>query len=259
VRIGAAADDRAAAPLGDDLKFVLITSAAEVVAADELTVTVTPSTATKCERCWHWRDDVGHDPAHPTSAAAAPATCTARASRAHRLMARAGRAAGGAPGLALWLGLALVVILADQVTKTLILGAFQHGDSRPVTDWFNLVRAHNTGAAFSFLAGASGWQRWFFVGLGIAASGFIVWMMRSHPTQKLFCFAVSMIMGGALGNVHRPPAARLCGRLPAVPLRLLSPIFHGGYFPSFNLADSAITLGAGCLILDEILRVRRAG
>jgi signal peptidase II len=76
---------------------------------------------------------------------------------------------GGSPGLALWLGLALIVILADQVTKTLILGAFQHGDVRPVTDWFNLVRVHNTGAAFSFLAGASGWQRWFFVGLGLAA------------------------------------------------------------------------------------------
>jgi signal peptidase II len=72
---------------------------------------------------------------------------------------------------------------------------------RPVTDWFNLVRVHNTGAAFSFLAGASGWQRWFFVGLGLAASAFIVWMLRSHPTQKLFCFSVSMIMGGALGNV----------------------------------------------------------
>ncbi|MBK9364151.1 MAG: lipoprotein signal peptidase [Rubrivivax sp.] len=174
-------------------------------------------------------------------------------------MARAGRAAGGAPGLALWLGLALVVILADQVTKTLILGAFQHGDSRPVTDWFNLVRAHNTGAAFSFLAGASGWQRWFFVTLGIAASGFIVWMMRSHPTQKLFCFAVSMIMGGALGNVIDRLLHGYVVDFLQFRFGFLSPIFHGGYFPSFNLADSAITLGAICLILDEILRVRRAG
>ena len=146
---------------------------------------------------------------------------------------------------------------ADQVTKTLILGYFQLGDSRPVTDFFNLVRVHNSGAAFSFLAGASGWQRWFFVGLGVVASGFIVWMLRSHPTQKLFCFAVSMIMGGALGNVDRPPAARLRGRLPAVPLRLAGTAVPGGYFPSFNIADSAITLGAACLILDEILRVRR--
>lgn len=174
-------------------------------------------------------------------------------------MGRAGRSAGGAPGLALWLGLAAVVILADQVTKTLIIGAFQHGDVRPVTDWFNLVRAHNTGAAFSFLAGASGWQRWFFIGLGLAASGFIVWMMRSHPTQKLFCFAVSMIMGGALGNVVDRLLHGYVVDFLQFRFSVLAPIFHGGYFPSFNLADSAITLGAACLILDEILRVRRAG
>jgi signal peptidase II len=172
-------------------------------------------------------------------------------------MARAAKSAGGAHGLALWLGLALVVILADQVTKTLILGAFQQGDVRPVTDWFNLVRAHNTGAAFSFLAGASGWQRWFFVGLGLAASGFIVWMMRSHPTQKLFCFAVSMIMGGALGNVVDRLLHGYVVDFLQFRFGFLAPIFHGGYFPSFNLADSAITLGAACLILDEILRVRR--
>ena len=174
-------------------------------------------------------------------------------------MARASKAGGGAPGLALWLGLALVVILADQVTKTLILGAFQHGDVRPVTDWFNLVRAHNTGAAFSFLAGASGWQRWFFIGLGLAAAAFIVWMIRKHPTQKLFCFAVSMIMGGGLGNVVDRLLHGYVVDFLQFRFGFLAPIFHGGYFPSFNLADSAITLGAFCLILDEILRVRRAG
>ena len=174
-------------------------------------------------------------------------------------MARSSSTGGGTPGLALWLGLALIVILADQVTKTLILGAFQLGDSRPVTGWFNLVRAHNTGAAFSFLAGASGWQRWFFVGLGVAASVFIVWMMRSHPTQKLFCFAVSMIMGGALGNVIDRLLHGYVVDFLQVRFDFLAPLFHGGYFPSFNVADSAITLGAVCLILDEILRVRRAG
>ena len=167
-------------------------------------------------------------------------------------------ARGKAPGLALWLGLAAIVILADQVTKTLILGYFQYGDVRPVTGFFNLVRVHNTGAAFSFLAGASGWQRWFFVGLGLAASAFIVWMLRSHPTQRLFCFAVSMILGGALGNVvdrllHGHVVDFLQFRF-----ALLEPLFPGGYFPSFNIADSAITLGAACLILDEILRVLRA-
>ncbi|MBL8307475.1 MAG: lipoprotein signal peptidase [Rubrivivax sp.] len=161
--------------------------------------------------------------------------------------------------LAPWLALAALVVLADQFTKTLIIGWFQLGDSRPVIDgFFNLVRAHNAGAAFSFLADASGWQRWFFAALGLAASGFIVWMIRSHPTQKLFCFAVTMIMGGALGNVidrllHGHVVDFLQFRF-----AFLEGLFRGGYFPSFNVADSAITLGAICLVLDELLRVRRA-
>ena len=176
-------------------------------------------------------------------------------------MAARAKSSGGSSAstsLWLWLGLALVVILADQVTKTLIVGWLQLGDSRPVTGYFNLVRAHNAGAAFSFLADADGWQRWFFVAVGAIASGFIIWMLRSHPAQKLFCFAVSMIMGGALGNVvdrllHGHVIDFLQFRF-----GFLQPLFSGGYFPSFNLADSAITLGAACLILDEIIRVRQA-
>ena len=169
----------------------------------------------------------------------------------------AGRSKSSGPGLALWLGLAVIVILLDQITKTLILGSFQFGDSRPVTSFFNLVRVHNTGAAFSFLAGASGWQRWFFIGLGLVASGFIIWMIRSHPTQKLFCFAVTMIMGGALGNVVDRLLHGYVVDFLQFRFSLLQPLFPGGYFPSFNVADSAITLGAICLILDELLRVRR--
>ena len=157
----------------------------------------------------------------------------------------------GARSLALWLGLALAVIVLDQFTKTLILANFQLGDSRHVTPFFNLVRVHNTGAAFSFLAGAAGWQRWFFIGLGLAAAAFIVWMLRSHPTQTLFCFAVTMIMGGALGNV----VDRL---LHGHVVDFIQVHWAGWYFPSFNLADSAITLGAALLIVDEIRRVRRA-
>ena len=154
------------------------------------------------------------------------------------------------PSLALWLGLALVVVVLDQLTKALILDQFQLGDTRYVTPFFNVVRVHNSGAAFSFLAGASGWQRWFFVVLGFVASGFIVWMLRSHPAQRLFCFAVTMIMGGALGNV-------LDRLLHGYVVDFLQ--FHAGgwYFPSFNLADSAITLGAVLLIVDEVRRVRR--
>ncbi|MDP1935886.1 MAG: signal peptidase II [Hylemonella sp.] len=161
------------------------------------------------------------------------------------------------PGLWLWLGLAAIVILADQVTKTLIIGAFQLGEVRPVTDFFNLVRAHNKGAAFSFLADAAGWQRWFFTGLGLVVSGFIVWMLRSHPTQKLFCFAVTMIMGGALGNVVDRLLHGYVVDFLQFRFDILSPVFSGGYFPAFNIADSAITLGACCMVLDEILRVRR--
>lgn len=160
--------------------------------------------------------------------------------------------------LAAWLALALLVVVLDQFTKTLVSGWFELGDSRPVTSFFNLVRAHNKGAAFSFLADAAGWQRWFFTVLGLGASAFIVWMMKNHPTQKLFCFAVSMIMGGALGNVidriwHGHVVDFLQFRF-----AFLEPVFHGGYFPAFNIADSAITLGAVCLVLDELLRVKRA-
>ena len=150
-----------------------------------------------------------------------------------------------------WLGIALLVILIDQFSKTLILGAFQHGDSRSVTSFFNLVRWHNVGAAFSFLAGASGWQRWFFVGLGAVAAVFIVWMLRSHGGQRLFSWALSLILGGAIGNV----IDRL---LHGYVVDFIQVHAAGWYFPSFNVADSAITVGAVLLILDELMRVRRS-
>ena len=153
-----------------------------------------------------------------------------------------------APSMALWLGLALLVLMVDQLTKTMVVGGFVLGESRTLTSYFNLVRVHNAGAAFSFLAGASGWQRWFFVGLGVLASGFMVWMLRAHPGQRLFCFAISMVLGGALGNVID---------FLQFHWSWLAPMFPGGYFPSFNVADSAITLGALCLIMDELRRVRR--
>jgi signal peptidase II len=162
-----------------------------------------------------------------------------------------------AASLTLWLGLALIVVVLDQFTKTLVLGWFELGDVRPVTSFFNLVRVHNTGAAFSILAGAAGWQRWFFVGIGVAASVFIVWMLKKHPTQTLFCFAVTMILGGAIGNVVDRLLHGYVVDFLQFRFSLLEPIFRGGYFPSFNVADSAITLGAACLILDEVLRVRR--
>jgi len=156
-----------------------------------------------------------------------------------------GRRVNATTPMALWLGLALLVILADQISKTLIVGQFQLGDSLTVYPFFNLVRAHNAGAAFSFLAGASGWQRWFFVGLGALASVFIVWMLRKHPGQRLFCAAISLILGGALGNViDRVVLGHVVDFL----------YFHYRSFawPAFNVADSAITIGAGLLIWDSL-------
>ncbi len=149
-----------------------------------------------------------------------------------------------------WLGIALIVIVLDQFTKTLILGDFQLGDSRHVTSFFNVVRVHNTGAAFSFLAGASGWQRWFFVGLGSVATVFIVWLLKRHGGQRLFGWALSLILGGAIGNV----VDRL---LHGYVVDFIQVHYGGWYFPSFNVADSAISVGAVLLILDELLRVRR--
>jgi signal peptidase II len=161
-------------------------------------------------------------------------------------------------GLWLWLGLALIVIVADQLTKTLILGQLMLHESVPVTSFFNIVRAHNTGAAFSFLAGAAGWQRWFFIVLGIAASVFIVWMLRRYPQQTLFCFAVSLILGGALGNVIDRLLHGYVVDFLDFHHAVLTQLFPGGHFPSFNVADSAITVGAVCLVLDELRRVKRS-
>ncbi|MDE2606855.1 MAG: lipoprotein signal peptidase [Burkholderiales bacterium] len=159
---------------------------------------------------------------------------------------------GSRGGMLPWLGLALIVLIADQFTKVLILGYYRLGDATYVTSFLNIVRAHNTGAAFSFLAAASGWQRWLFTGIGVAAALFILYLLRTHAGQKLFCFALACILGGALGNV-------------------IDRLMHGyvvdfvqvhwqdrWYFPAFNVADSAITIGAACLILDELLRVRRS-
>ena len=149
-----------------------------------------------------------------------------------------------------WLGLALILLIADQFTNILILGDYQLGDSTVVTSFFNIVRAHNTGAAFSFLADASGWQRWFFTGIGVVAVGVILWMLKAHPGQKLFSFALACILGGAVGNViDRVRYGYVVDFLD----------FYWGtwHFPAFNIADSAISVGAACLILDELLRVRK--
>ncbi|MES2888494.1 MAG: signal peptidase II [Pseudomonadota bacterium] len=156
-----------------------------------------------------------------------------------------------------WLLLALVIIVADQLTKALVVQHFQLGDSQRVTSYFNLVRAHNAGAAFSFLAGASGWQRWLFTGIGAVATGLILWQLNQHRGQRLISLAMSLILGGALGNViDRLLHGHVIDFLD-FHWSFLSGLFPGGHFPSFNVADSAICAGAVCLVLSELRRWRR--
>jgi len=164
---------------------------------------------------------------------------------------------GRGSGWLLWIGVAALIVLADQFSKVLVMGSFVLGESLPVTGFFNLVRVHNAGAAFSFLSDAGGWQRWFFTGLGTVAALVMVWMLRAHAGQRLFCSAVSLILGGAVGNViDRLLHGHVVDFLD-FHWDFLAGLFYGGHFPAFNLADSAITLGAVLLLLDEWLRVRR--
>ena len=166
-------------------------------------------------------------------------------------MAKSKSAFKSGAGVWLWLGVALVIFLLDQLTKIAIVGAFQLGESLPITSFFNLVRVHNAGAAFSFLADAGGWQRWFFTGLGTVAALVMVYLLCMHAGQSLFCLALSLLLGGAVGNV----VDRV---LYSHVIDFLDFYYGTWHFPAFNVADSAITMGACLLILDELLRVRRA-
>ena len=142
-----------------------------------------------------------------------------------------------------WLAVSAAVILADRVTKAGILAAFRPGEQLVVTPFFSLTLAFNPGAAFSFLAGADGWQRWLFTGIAIAASAVIVWLLR-RGGHALYCLGLALILGGALGN--------LWDRL-AIGMVVDFLLFHyaGWAYPAFNVADSAITCGAGLLIFDS--------
>ncbi len=150
-----------------------------------------------------------------------------------------------------YLLLALLVIVADQVTKVAVLERFELGERLSVIPgFFDLTLLFNRGAAFSFLAGHDGWQRWFFVVIALAASGFILHLLMHHGHQRMFSVALGLILGGAVGNViDRLIHGQVVDFL----------LFHQGnwYFPAFNVADSAITVGAVLLILDELLRMKR--
>jgi signal peptidase II len=143
-----------------------------------------------------------------------------------------------------WLGLAASVIVLDQLSKAAINSHFVFGESVAMTSFFNLVLAHNTGAAFSFLSDAGGMQRWLFSAIAVVASVWIVWLLHRHQTQKLFSLALAFILGGALGNLIDRIAYGYV-------VDFLDFHWSGYHFAAFNLADSAITCGAALLIWDS--------
>ena len=144
-----------------------------------------------------------------------------------------------------WLWLSALVIALDQLSKAWITSHFAHGESLTVLSIFNLVLAHNTGAAFSFLHDAGGVQRWLFSIIAVVASVWIVTLLRKHSAQTLFSLALSLILGGALGN--------LIDRITyGYVIDFLHFHWDEHYFPAFNLADSAITCGALLMILDSM-------
>lgn len=153
-------------------------------------------------------------------------------------------------GMMIWVGIAMIVMLLDQLTKITMMRLLAYGQSDPVTSFFNLVMVYNKGAAFSLLADQPGWQRYFFTGISVLASLFILWMLKRHPGQRLFCWALALILGGALGNlIDRVAYGHVIDFLD----------FHlaGWHWPAFNLADSSITVGALLFVLDEFRRVNR--
>ena len=144
-----------------------------------------------------------------------------------------------------WLIFAGVIILLDQISKWIVLGTMQPGESRYVAPFWNWVLTFNPGAAFSFLSDAGGWQRWFFTLLALGVSGWIVVMLRQHRNEFRLSLALTLVLGGAVGNV----IDRL--RFGAV-VDFIQWHIAGYYWPAFNLADSAICLGAALLLLDQL-------
>lgn len=148
-----------------------------------------------------------------------------------------------------WLGLSAIIIALDLYTKHLVLQSFEYGEHLYITSFFDLVRYHNEGAAFSFLAGAGGWQRIFFSAIAIVASVVIVYLLRKHRTEKLFCFALALVLSGALGNLY--------DRLTlGYVVDFLFFHYQTWYWPAFNVADSAICVGVALLLIDSFKKPR---
>ncbi len=147
----------------------------------------------------------------------------------------------------MWIALALVLLAADQISKQYFEQNFAYLQRVNVLPVFDFILIYNQGAAFSMLADGAGWQRWFFMVLGLAASAFILYLLRKHREQPLFCLALALILAGAIGNVID---RTLYGHV----IDFLLFYWNDAYFPAFNLADTFITIGAVLLVLDELLR-----
>lgn len=145
-----------------------------------------------------------------------------------------------------WLSISAIVVALDLYTKRLVQQAFEYGDHHAVTSFFDLVRYHNEGAAFSFLANAGGWQRFFFTGISVVATAVIIYLLRKHTQNKLFCFGLALVLGGALGNLYD-----------RVTLGYVVDFLYFYYqqwaWPAFNVADSAICVGVAVLLLESFI------
>ena len=149
-----------------------------------------------------------------------------------------------------WLAVSGAIVLLDQLTKYAISVNLAPREAVEVTSFFNLVLVYNRGAAFSFLASAAGWQRELFIGIALIASVWIIWLLRRYPQQILFCAALALVLGGAVGNV----IDRIV--LGAV-LDFLDFHAFGYHWPAFNVADSAIVIGVGLMLLDSLIGERQ--
>lgn len=150
-----------------------------------------------------------------------------------------------------WLTGALVIVALDQLTKIWFDSHLHYAERVGVLPFFDFTLLYNTGAAFSFLAGGQGWQRWLFTGIAVIAVIVIIHLLRRNASQTLFCTSLMFILGGAVGNLIDRV---IYGHV----IDFLLFYWNDWFFPAFNIADIAITCGAISLVLDEILRVRRA-
>ena len=147
-------------------------------------------------------------------------------------------------GIFRWLSISAIVVAFDLYSKHLIQQHLVFGDLHSVTSFFDLVHYHNEGSAFGFLNDAGGWQKWFFNGISIVASAVIIYLLKKHTNEKLFCAGLALVLGGAIGNLYDRITLGYV-------VDFLNFHLNNHYWPAFNVADSAISVGVGLLLLDS--------